>query len=234
MILEVINGVEIMSLQELKKYEVRAITIDYKEKKIYNFFKRCLDILASIISLVVLSPLFLIISVMIKLTSKGPVIYTSIRYGKNGKPFKFYKFRSMYVDADDRLDELIAKDDGNSSGIRFKAKDDPRVTKFGKFIRKTSLDELPQLINILNGSMTIVGPRPAIGREIDFYTDEQKQRMLVKQGLTCIWQCSGRSNVSFENQIEMDLTYIKKRGFFYDIYIILKTIPAVLFHKGAQ
>lgn len=223
-----------MTSSNRKHYDVRAITIEYREKRIYNFFKRCLDIFVALLALIVLSPLLLILTIIICLNSKGPAIYVSTRYGKNGEPFKFYKFRSMYVDADKRIDELKAQDDGNSGGVRFKAKNDPRITSVGKFIRKTSLDELPQLFNILNGTMTIVGPRPAIAREIDLYTPEQRQRMLVKQGLTCIWQCSGRSNVSFEDQIKMDLDYIQKRGFFYDIWLILKTIPAVLFHKGAE
>lgn len=219
---------------EYKQYNVKASTIKYQEKHVYNFFKRMFDIICSLIAIIVLSPLFLILAIGVKISSKGPIIYSSIRYGKNGKPFKFYKFRSMYVDADERLAELIDKDDGNSGGIRFKAKDDPRITSFGKFIRKTSLDELPQLFNVLNGTMTIVGPRPALSREIDLYNDYQKQRMLVKQGITCIWQCSGRSNIDFDGQVKMDLDYITKRGFFYDIWLILKTIPAVLFHKGAE
>ncbi|MDE7100230.1 MAG: sugar transferase, partial [Anaeroplasmataceae bacterium] len=155
----------------------------------------------------------------------------SERLGKNAKPFKIYKFRSMRVGADKEVEELMAKSEREGT---FKMKNDPRVTKFGKFLRKTSLDELPQLFNIFNGTMSIVGPRPIVQREYDMMDDYQRQRLLVKQGLTCIWQCSGRANTSFKEQILMDLEYVNKRGFWYDIWLILKTIPAVLFGKGAE
>ena len=171
-------------------------------------------------------------ALLVKITSKGPIIYTSERVGKNGKLFKFYKFRSMRVGADKELEQLLAQNE--TGGITFKMKDDPRITKFGKFLRKTSLDELPQLFNILNGSMSFVGPRPAIPREVEQYNDYQRQRLLVKQGLTCIWQCSGRSNTTFDEQINMDLEYINKRCFFFDIWLMIKTFFAVLFGKGAE
>lgn len=179
-----------------------------------------------------LSWLLLILALLVKITSKGPVIYTSERVGKDGKLFKFYKFRSMRVGADKELEQLLAQNE--TGGITFKMKDDPRITKFGKFLRKTSLDELPQLFNILNGSMSFVGPRPALPREVEQYNDYQRQRLLVKQGLTCIWQCSGRSNTTFDEQINMDLEYINKRGFFFDIWLMIKTFFAVLFGKGAK
>ena len=166
------------------------------------------------------------------MTSKGPVFFKDKRIGKGGKDIVVYKFRSMRVNADKELDELLAKNE--TGGITFKMKDDPRITKFGKFLRKTSLDELPQLFNILNGSMSFVGPRPAIPREVEQYNDYQRQRLLVKQGLTCIWQCSGRSNTTFDEQIEMDLDYIEKRGFFFDIWLMIKTFFAVIFGKGAE
>lgn len=207
-------------------------TIILKKKPIYSFFKRLVDMLASFILIILLSWLFLILGVLVKTTSKGPILYISERVGKNGKLFKFYKFRSMRVNADKELDELLAKNE--TGGITFKMKDDPRITKFGKFLRKTSLDELPQLFNVLNGTMSFVGPRPAIPREVDQYNDYQRQRLLVKQGLTCIWQCSGRSNTTFDEQIEMDLAYIKKRGFFFDCWIMIKTFFAVIFGKGAE
>ena len=206
--------------------------VNIKKKRIYSFFKRIVDILASFILIVLLSWLYLILAILVKCTSKGPIIYTSQRVGKDGKLFKFYKFRSMRVGAEKELDSLLSQNE--TGGITFKMKDDPRITKFGKFLRKTSLDELPQLFNILNGSMSFVGPRPALPREVEQYNDYQKQRLLVKQGLTCIWQCSGRSNTTFDEQIEMDLEYIEKRGFFFDIWIMIKTFFAVIFGKGAE
>ncbi|MBE6137256.1 MAG: sugar transferase [Erysipelotrichaceae bacterium] len=208
------------------------IIIKYRKKPIYAILKRLMDFFCSLLGLILLSWLMLIIAILVKCTSKGPVFYVSQRVGKNGKLFKFYKFRSMRVGADKELDDLLKYNE--TQGITFKMKDDPRITKFGKFLRKTSLDELPQLWNILNGSMSIVGPRPATPREVEQYNDYQRQRLMVKQGLTCIWQCSGRSNTTFDEQVDMDLKYINKRGFFYDIWLIIKTFFAVLFGKGAE
>lgn len=203
-----------------------------KRKLIYEFLKRSIDMIAAFFAIILLSWLFLFLIILVKCTSRGPVFYVSTRIGKMGKPFHFFKFRTMRNGAEAELEELLKYNETN--GITFKMKDDPRITKFGKFLRKTSLDELPQLFNILFGSMSIVGPRPATPREVDLYNDYQYQRLYVKQGLTCIWQCSGRSDTTFEEQVEMDLTYIQKQGFFYDILLVLKTIPAVLFSKGAK
>ena len=203
-----------------------------KKKPIYTFIKRFGDIIGSLLIIILFSWLYLILAILVKCTSEGPVIYKSQRVGKNGKLFTFYKFRSMRVGAEQELDSLLDKNE--TGGITFKIKDDPRITKFGKFLRKTSLDELPQMFNILNGTMSFVGPRPALPREVAQYNDYQKQRLLVKQGLTCIWQCSGRSNTTFDEQIEMDLEYIKKRGFFFDIWLMIKTFFAVIFGKGAE
>lgn len=203
-----------------------------KKKPIYTFIKRFGDIIGSLLIIILFSWLYLILAILVKCTSKGPVIYKSQRVGKNGKLFTFYKFRSMRVGAEQELDSLLDKNE--TGGITFKIKDDPRITKFGKFLRKTSLDELPQMFNILNGTMSFVGPRPALPREVEQYNDYQKQKLLVKQGLTCIWQCSGRSNTTFDEQIEMDLEYIKKRGFFFDIWLMIKTFFAVIFGKGAE
>ena len=203
-----------------------------KKKPIYTFIKRFGDIIGSLLIIILFSRLYLILAILVKCTSRGPVIYKSQRVGKNGKLFTFYKFRSMRVGAEQELDSLLDKNE--TGGITFKIKDDPRITKFGKFLRKTSLDELPQMFNILNGTMSFVGPRPALPREVEQYNDYQKQRLLVKQGLTCIWQCSGRSNNTFDEQIEMDLEYIKKRWFFFDIWLMIKTFFAVIFGKGAE
>lgn len=207
------------------------IIVHYKNKYFYSFLKRCVDILGSFLGILLLSWLFVILAILVKCTSKGPVFYVSERYGKNQKPFKFYKFRSMRVGADLEVEQLMAQSERKGT---FKMKNDPRVTKFGKFLRKTSLDELPQLFNIFNGTMSIVGPRPMVRRELDQMNDHQKQRFLVKQGLTCIWQCSGRANTTFDEQIAMDLEYVNKRGFWFDVWMVLKTIPAVLFGKGAE
>lgn len=203
-----------------------------KKKPIYSFLKRFGDILGSLLIIILFSWLYLILAILVKCTSKGPIIYKSQRVGKNGKLFTFYKFRSMRVGADQELDSLL--DQNETGGITFKIKNDPRITKFGKFLRKTSLDELPQIFNILNGSMSFVGPRPALPREVEQYNDYQKQRLLVKQGLTCIWQCSGRSDTTFDEQIEMDLEYINKRGFWFDIWLMIKTFFAVITGKGAE
>ena len=184
-----------------------------------------------IIGIILLLWLFIIIAILVKCTSKGPVFYVSERIGKNEKPFKIYKFRSMRDGAENEIEDLLARSDRVGA---FKIKNDPRITKFGKFIRKTSLDELPQFFNILNGTMSIVGPRPCLKREYDLMDDLEKKRFLVPQGLTCIWQVSGRSNIDFKEQLKMDLKYVNKRGFFYDLGLILRTIPAVLFRKGAE
>lgn len=211
--------------------EVELIEVKFKKKPIYLFLKRSGDLLGSFLGIVLLSWLFIILAILIKCTSKGPVFYVSERLGKNAKPFKIYKFRSMRVGADKEVAELLDKSEREGT---FKMKNDPRITKFGKFLRKTSLDELPQLFNIFNGTMSIVGPRPVVQREYDIMDDYQRQRFLVKQGLTCIWQCSGRANTSFKEQMLLDLEYVNKRGFWFDIWLIVKTVPAVLFGKGAE
>lgn len=200
----------------------------------YAFFKRLFDVISSLIAIVILSPLLLILGLLVIVTSKGPMIYVSERVGKNGKVFKFYKFRSMYSDAEERLVELLKKNEVKG-GVTFKMKDDPRITPFGKFIRKTSLDELPQLFNILKGDMSIVGPRPCTTREYLLYGEKEKLRLKVKQGLTGEWQVHGRSNTSFDEMIDMDLDYIQnKRSFWYDIKLIFKTILVVLKREGAE
>ena len=195
--------------------------------KYYVVIKRLMDVVFSTIGLIVLSPIMLIVAVAIKLEDiKGPILFSQERVGYLGKKFKMYKFRSMYVDAEERLHEIQHLNE--QTGPVFKMKDDPRITKVGKFIRKTSLDELPQLINILKGEMSIVGPRPALPREVVQYNDYQKQRLLVKPGLTCIWQVSGRNSIGFEEWIELDLEYIKNQSLSLDIKLILQTLPALL------
>jgi exopolysaccharide biosynthesis polyprenyl glycosylphosphotransferase len=197
----------------------------------YLFFKRLFDIVLSSLALVALSPLFLAVAIAIKLDSKGPVIYSQLRAGKGGKIFTFYKFRSMFMDADQKQMLLLSRNEAD--GPVFKIADDPRITKVGRFLRKTSIDEFPQLINILRGEMSIVGPRPPLLREMVQYTPEQMHRLDVKPGLTCYWQISGRSDLSFEKWMELDFQYIRERSLWTDFKIILKTFPAVLSERGA-
>ncbi len=208
---------------------------DYKcevnKKPVYEFFKRATDIVISGLALIVLSPVFLATAVAVK-SDGGPAIFVQKRAGKNGEYFNMYKFRSMCVDAEKKLGEL--KEQNEADGLVFKIKDDPRITKVGRIIRKMSIDELPQLMNVFKGEMSLVGPRPALENEVKHYSDYQRQRLLVKPGLTCIWQCSGRSEVGFDEWMDMDITYIKNRGYLYDWKLIFKTIPAVLTAKGAE
>ncbi len=203
-----------------------------KNKPMYDFLKRAMDIVCSGLALVVLAPVLLVIALWVR-SDGGPAFYSQERVGKDGKHFRIYKFRSMCVNADSP--EMLAKlaKFNEMDGPAFKIKNDPRITKVGRFIRRTSLDELPQLINIFLGDMTIVGPRPPLVSEVAQYTEYQRQRLLVKQGLTCYWQCSGRNNISFEEWVELDLKYIRERSLWTDIKIIFKTIPAVLSGDGA-
>ena len=200
---------------------------------IYLILKRLMDIVGASLGLLIASPIMLIVAILIKFEDpKGPIFFSQIRNGAYPTTFKMYKFRSMYVDAEERLQELMHLNE--QSGPAFKIKDDPRITKVGKFIRKTSLDELPQLFNVLNGDMSLVGPRPAIPREVEQYTTYQKQRLFVKPGLTCIWQVSGRNNIGFEEWVELDIEYIKTRNLWLDIKLILLTIPAMLGDENAS
>lgn len=215
---------------EEKEYQIFHV----RGNKFYHFMKRLEDICASFLAIVILSIPMLIIGLLVKLTSKGPMIYTSKRVGKDGKVFNFYKFRSMVDNAENELENLLEQNE-IEGGVIFKMKEDPRVTKFGKFLRKTSLDELPQLFNILKGDMSLVGPRPCTVREYELYSERDKLRLKVPQGLTGEWQVRGRCNTSFEEMVDMDLDYIQnKRGFWYDIGILFRTIPVFFGKRGAQ
>ncbi|MBN2860529.1 MAG: sugar transferase [Sphaerochaetaceae bacterium] len=195
-------------------------------------FKRILDILISLVALILLSPLLIAVALIIKLTDGGNVFYVQTRIGKQGKPFPFPKFRSMVVDADKLKDNLL--DQAERKGdVTFKMKKDPRVTPIGRFIRRFSIDELPQIWCVLIGDMSIVGPRPPVPREVALYTQEDRRRLEVTPGLTGIWQVSGRSDIGFKQQVELDVLYIESHGFLLDLKLILKTIPAVLSGKGA-
>lgn len=197
-----------------------------KENKSYLILKRMVDIFGSIVGLLISLPGILIIVVLIKFEDGGPIIFKQTRIGKNGKKFFIYKFRSMRVDAEEIKAKLLSKNE--ISGAMFKMKDDPRVTKIGKFIRKTSLDEIPQFINVLKGDMSLVGPRPPLAEEVEVYTDYELQRLLVTPGLSGLWQVSGRSNVSFMEMVSLDLKYIQTRTILLDFFIIFKTIANML------
>lgn len=200
-------------------------------RPIYFFMKRAMDIVCSGLAIIVLSPILFIVAVAIKMESKGPVVFCQKRIGKDGKEFYMYKFRSMCVNAEDILKKLEEKNEAD--GPVFKMKDDPRVTKVGKFIRKYSIDELMQLFNILKGDMSIVGPRPALPNEVEEYDDFAKNRLKVKPGLTCYWQVMGRSDIGFDEWMQLDVKYIKEMNFWLDIKLIFMTIPAVFKGDGA-
>ncbi len=213
-----------------KKAQVRE-ELHINDSIFYLFSKRLLDIIASLLGIIFLSPLFLVIAILIKYEDrKGPVFFKQIRVGKDGKEFYMYKFRSMVSNAEELLHDLLKQNE--VSGHMFKMKDDPRVTKIGKFIRKTSIDELPQLLNVLKGDMSLVGPRPPLKREVAEYSSHHKQRLLVKPGCTGIWQVSARNDVGFEEMVEMDIQYMKKRTLFFDIKLIFSTIIVMLSSKA--
>lgn len=197
------------------------------DNKLYLVTKRLIDIIWAILGIVLLSWLFAIIAILIKLENpRGPILFKQTRVGKNGKEFTMYKFRSMVHNAEELLDSLLPFNE--VEGAMFKIKEDPRVTKIGKFIRKTSLDELPQLFNVLKGEMSLVGPRPPLPREVEEYTDYDKQRLLVIPGCTGLWQVSGRNDLGFHEMVELDLKYIRERSLLYDIKIIFKTIKIMI------
>ena len=208
-----------MKTKELNKGEI-IITSQDLHKPIYEFFKRILDVICSVVALIVLSPAFLVTALAVR-SDGGPAFYKQTRVGKNNTHFEMYKFRSMCKNAENLQDDLMKYNE--MDGPVFKIKGDPRITKVGKFIRKYSIDELPQLLNIVKGDMSIVGPRPPLVREVEQYNSYQMQRLAVKPGLTCIWQVSGRNNIGFDEWVEMDIEYIKTRNLWLDIKLIFKT-----------
>nr|WP_305147578.1 sugar transferase [Anoxybacillus gonensis] len=219
----------VASIQAQQRYTQQVIVND---KKSYLIAKRTMDIIGAMIGLISLSWLFLIVAVLIKLEDpKGPVFFKQIRVGKDGKQFYMYKFRSMVTDAETKLQELLKYNE--VSGAMFKMKNDPRVTKVGRFIRKTSIDELPQLWNVLKGEMSLVGPRPPLPREVAQYTEYDKQRLLVTPGCTGLWQVSARNSVGFKEMVELDLHYIRHQSILFDLKIIVKTIFVLFGSKHA-
>ncbi|MCU4768771.1 sugar transferase [Bacillus toyonensis] len=212
------------------------IELDLKKvnaSKGYLVAKRCIDFIGALCGLILLSPVFLIVAVLIKYQDpKGPVLFKQIRIGKNGKEFYMYKFRSMVVDAEEKLKDLLKHNE--VSGAMFKMKEDPRVTRIGKLIRKTSIDELPQLLNVLKGEMSLVGPRPPLPREVKEYTAYDRQRLLVTPGCAGLWQVTERNSVGFKEMVDLDLEYINKRSVIYDLKIIFKTIQIMIKSNGAS
>ncbi|QHO68050.1 UDP-N-acetylgalactosamine-undecaprenyl-phosphate N-acetylgalactosaminephosphotransferase [Pediococcus pentosaceus] len=214
--------------------ENKKVLIDEQaqnQRYVYRFFKRMLDIVASVIGLIVLSPIFLIVSLAIKAEDRGPIFYSQVRLGKGQRPFKMYKFRSMIVDADKKLEKLLKQNE--VEGAMFKMKEDPRITRVGRFTRKHSLDELPQLLNVLAGDMSLVGPRPPLEREVADYSEHDKQRLIVKPGCTGLWQVTARNDVDFSGMVDLDLQYIEKSGLMFDVIILFKTIGIVFKPNGA-
>ena len=202
-------------------------------KPVYEACKRIFDLIMCTFALIVLSPVFLIVAIAIKIEDGGKVFYSQTRLTKGGREFKMYKFRSMCPDADQKLDELLQYN--QMQGPAFKMEDDPRITKVGKFIRKTSIDELPQLVNILKGDMSIIGPRPPLPREVAQYTPYQMHRLDVIGGLACYHECQGRNDEKdFDKWVESDLKYIRERSMLTDLKVIFWTIRVVLTGKGAM
>ena len=197
-----------------------------------EFIKRFIDIIISAVALGLLSPIFALVAFLIKLEDRGPVFFAQRRVGKWGREFKMYKFRSMCVDAEQRLQAILAKNQ-HATGITFKAKNDPRITRIGKWLRKFSVDEFPQFYNVLRGDMSLVGPRPPVPREVAMYTPADRRRLEVTPGLTCFWQIGGRADIDFPEQVRLDLQYIESQSLWLDLKILLRTVPAVLLGRGA-
>ena len=215
-----------MAMERLKVNPAKV-----NERPFYHVVKRLFDIVASACALILLSPLFLFLVIKIKSEDGGPAFYSQERIGKNEKPFKMWKFRSMVVDADKMLDKL--EDQNEIDGAMFKIKDDPRVTRIGHVIRKYSLDELPQLWNVLIGDMSLVGPRPPLPSEVEEYTNYDKQRLTVMPGCTGLWQVTRRSEADFDEMVWLDIVYINHSGLWEDLKLIIKTVLVMIHPNGA-
>ena len=200
--------------------------------RVYEICKRTIDIIGAGLGLILLSPIIAIVTCAVKFTSKGPVFFSQKRVGKNGELFEMYKFRSMVVNAEELKENL--EDKNEMSGPMFKIKDDPRITKVGKFIRKTSIDELPQLWNVLKGDMSLVGPRPSLPKEVEQFDNWMFKRLSVRPGLTCYWQVSGRNNIDFEDWMKLDCRYVDERNLWIDIKLIFKTVFVLFGDKNAH
>lgn len=228
----------VQSVPEVLKPALNSVNVlplnnqSIREDALYVVCKRAMDILISLTAILILLPVILIASVAVKLYDGGPVLFSQVRVGKKGREFRCFKFRSMIVNAEAMRSALIDQNE-HSDQRTFKIMNDPRITPTGRILRRFSVDELPQLINVLRGEMSIVGPRPPLPSEVALYSAYDFQRLAVKPGLTCIWQVSGRSRLAFPNQVKMDIEYIRCRSLRTDLGIILKTFPAVLSGDGA-
>jgi lipopolysaccharide/colanic/teichoic acid biosynthesis glycosyltransferase len=194
--------------------------------------KRALDLILSGVALALLSPLLLLIAMLIKLEDGGPILFVQTRVGQFGREFRMFKFRSMCMDAEQRLKDLLARNQ-HKQGVTFKLKNDPRITRVGRTLRKFSLDELPQFYNVFKGDMSLVGPRPPVPREVALYSQADRRRLAVKPGITCVWQVSGRAEIDFQGQVRMDVQYIESQRISTDLRILAKTVPAVISGRGA-
>jgi len=206
-------------------------SIRIRQSRIYDFSKRALDLAVGVAILILLIPVIPAIAIMIKLDTTGSVFFKQERVGRSGRVFKFYKFRSMVRGAEARKAEVEKLNE--QVGPIFKIRSDPRVTSVGSFLRRSSLDEIPQIFNVLKGDMSLVGPRPHMPAEVAQYADWHHQRLEVKPGITCLWQISGRSHINFNDWMKLDIEYLQKRGWLTDLKILVKTIPAVMARKGA-
>ena len=214
---------------------MEGIELKFENKqnlKVYEICKRTIDIIGAGLVLILLSPIIAVVACAVKVTSKGPIFFSQKRVGKNGELFEMYKFRSMVVNAEELKGNL--EDQNEMSGPMFKIKDDPRVTKVGKFIRKTSIDELPQLWNVLKGDMSLVGPRPSLPKEVEQFDNWMFKRLSVRPGLTCYWQVSGRNNIDFEDWMKLDCRYVDERNLWIDIKLIFKTVFVLFGDKNAH
>ncbi|PQO45978.1 glycosyl transferase [Blastopirellula marina] len=209
-----------------------AANAEGKDAPVYLAAKRAIDVVGSLLAILVATPVMLAAAILIKTCDWGPVFYVHRRVGRGGQEFTCLKFRSMHVNADAALQELMSQNQ-HSDHRTFKMQDDPRITWIGKWLRKTSLDELPQLFNVLSGQMSLVGPRPPVPSEVSKYSERDLRRLAVKPGLTCIWQVSGRSRIPFPQQLEMDIEYIESRSLWLDLKLLARTVPAVLTADGA-
>ena len=219
-------------VQIINDYEIYTEELEYRKSLGYRAIKRFIDIMGALFGIIFLGPVMLAAAIAIHIDSKGAAIFAQKRVGRNGQPFNMYKFRSMVTNAEELLEKL--KEKNEMSGPMFKMKDDPRVTKVGRFIRKTSIDELPQLFNVLKGDMSLVGPRPNLPREVSRFSKYHRQKLQVKPGLTCYWQVMGRNEIDFEDWMELDLKYIRERSLWVDIKLIVKTFFVLFGDKNAR
>lgn len=211
----------------------KLVSKENNNKKIYYTIKRILDVMLATIALIILSPFFLLIGIIIKLDSKGPIFFTHNRIGKNGKPFKMYKFRTMYQNAQEMINNFT-EEQMKEWKENYKLKNDPRITKIGNILRKTSLDELPQIWNIIKGDLSIIGPRPVIDEELEKYGSNKEKFLSITPGLTGYWQANGRSDTTYEERMEMELYYVDHISWKLDVKIFFKTIVSVIKKEGAM